>query len=199
MFKKLFVLFCLSFMSASCCFSFSNDELSYLEISKYGKTYDKDSFSQRLSRLENDILGMTQSGDIDNRIRLLYKVSSNSVVLPSERIYSGNRKSAIRNIWDNISSNFINDEGFMTGYIPSMNYNDNYMDFFDNEPQYCPYHNTFHRSFRHIPRIGKHNHPSPYNHHYHPSNYNPYGPNYHRPTYGMRNVSAGSTVRIIND
>ena len=194
--RFLFVSF-LFFMSQLFVFAFSEDELSYLEISKYGQTYEKDSFYQRLSRLENDILGMTQSGDIDNRIRLLYKVSSNSIAFPQEKTYEVNKKTAIRNLWDNISSGFINNDGFMTGYIPSMNYSDNYMDFFDNEPQYCPYHNTYHHQSRRVPRIGRHN--FHHNHHHHPSSYNPYGPTYQRPTYGRTSVATGSTVRIIND
>lgn len=194
MIRRFLFISVLFFMSQFMVFSFSGDELSYLEISKYGQTYEKDSFSQRLSRLENDILGMTQSGDIDTRIRLLYKVSSNSIAFPQEITYEGAKKSAIRNLWDNISSGFVNNDGFMTGYIPSMNYSDNYMDFFDNEPEYCPYHNTYHHQSRHVPRIGRYNLP-----HNHPSNYNPYGPTYQRPTYGRTSVATGSTVRIIND
>ena len=192
----LLISFLLVF-SQNICFSFSENELSYLEISKYGQTYENDSFSQRLLRLENDILGMTQSGDIDNRIKLLYKVASNSIAFPQERIHGENKKSAIKNLWDNISSGFIANDGYMTGYIPSTNYSDDYMDFFDSQPQYCPYHNSYHSSARRIPRIGRHN--FPHNHHYHPSSYNPYGPRYQRPTYGRTSVASGSTVRIIND
>ena len=88
MIRKILFISILFFLSQFACFAFSDEELSYLEISKYGQTYENDSFSQRLLRLENDILGMAQSGEIDNRIKLLYKVTSNSIAFPQERVHS---------------------------------------------------------------------------------------------------------------
>ncbi len=197
MIRKIFILTAVFLLSNLQGFCFSDNEISYLEISQYGKSFEQDSFSERLARLENDVLGMTQSGEIEKRIKNLYKVVGNSIVLPDPRNSEVNNKKSFKDFWNNMTSGLLNSNGYMTGYIPPIttNLGGNSSDFFDIEPICCPHLKSYHHKHRHSPRIGRHN----FHNNYTPNYYNPYGTNQYRPTYGMRNVSTASTVRILND
>lgn len=170
-------------------FAYSEQQISNLEINQYGQAFVDDSLSDRLNRLEIDMLGMRQSGDIDNRIGMLNRISFGEIQTPSFDYYKPEKRSAIKNIWNNVSSVF--DNGYMTGFIPSLenSYSSNY--YKNNSQHYCPYHNSYHNSYHHRP--ARFNHYSPH------VGYNPYGPSYQRPTYGYTNTTTGSSVHILRD
>lgn len=153
MLKKIFVLCFLFFMSQMFVYSFSEDELSNIEYYKYGKSYNTDSISSRLNRLETDYFGMAQNGDLNSRLDMLSKMAGNSqnsaFLSPEDSFYPGKKKSAIRNFIDNVSSTFA-DTGTITGFTPSMStgygysnniYGNEFRNFMNNYNQYCPYHN----------------------------------------------------------
>lgn len=173
------------------CFalSYTEQQISNLEFNRYGQSFVDDSLADRLNRLEMDVLGMSQSGDIDSRIGRLNDIFMHEMPTPQIDYYKPERKSAIKNILNNVSSLF--DNGYMTGFIPSLenSYGSHY--YRNNSPQYCPYHNSYHSSYHHRPARFSH-----YNPHV---GYNPYGPAYQRPTYGYTNTTTGSSVHILRD
>lgn len=164
MFKKLFALWFMSLVFSLTAFGFSEDSLSAVEYAKYGTNYAEESLGERLNRLETDYFGMAQSGDIESRISNLMKINSgrkNGVNLPYDRNYYNNynnyntkkKSSIIRSLWDNLSSGF-SDNGYITGYTPSMNYSSSSgyntlygntpFGYMNNMPSFCPYDNGFH-------------------------------------------------------
>lgn len=186
--KKILFSLVLFFCSISFVFAYSEDEVSFLEMKKYGQTYNNQSLADRLFRLETDILGMRQSGDLDSRINTLNNIFSNpapnAIVPPSVDIYSSRRKGLLGRFLDDFSS------GYVTGFIPPINtgyYSDDYHN------NYCPYgnnqvHSTYHYRGYH-----------PHHRHLHSRPYNPYGDYNYRPTYFNRNVSTGSAIHILQD
>ncbi len=194
MIRKVVLLCCLFFVFAIEGNCYTEDEISNLEFNKYGQTFVNDSLSNRLNRLETDMLGMSQSGDIDSRIDTLIRMSGNNISVPSYDYYPSEKKSAIRNIWNGITSSFGYDDGQITGFIPPMglgysnssNHN-YYRPHYHRPSSYCPYHNTYHRPSRNFHRHSPH------------TAYNPYGPNYQRPTYGYSDTNVGSSVHILRD
>ncbi len=185
MVNKFLFCFVLILIFPCVALSYSEEQLSNLEMNQYGETFVDDSFLDRLNRLEIDILGMRQAGDINNRIGRLNQISFEEINTPSFDYYKPEKRSAIKNLWDNVSSVF--DAGYMTGFVPPLNnsYGTNYYQ--NNIQDYCPYHNSYH-------------HRSTRFNHYNPSmGYNPYGPVYQRPTYGYSNTSTGSSVHILRD
>ena len=189
MLKRFVFGFVLMFVFPCVALSYAEEQLSNLEINQYGQTFVEDGFADRLNRLEMDMLGMRQSGDIDNRIGRLNRVSFGEINTPSFDYYKPEKRSAIKNLWDNVSSVF--DAGYMTGFIPSFgnSYGTNY---YQNKIQdYCPYHNSYNNSYHHRPARFNHYNPR--------MGYNPYGPSYQRPTYGYSNTTTGSSVHILRD
>ena len=185
MLKKFIFLLFLLIISPCIALSYTEQNISNLEINQYGQAFVEDSLSDRLNRLEMDMLGMRQSGDIDNRISVLNRMSLGEIQTPIFDYYKPEKRSAIKNIWNNVSSAF--DSGYMTGFIPSFSnsYGNNY--YRNNVPEYCPYHNSYHHR------------PARFNHYSPRVGYNPYGPSYQRPTYGYTNTSTGSSVHILRD
>ena len=182
----LFVSFFVISISGEC---YVEDQLSVLEMNNYGQSFVSDSLSERLNRLETDILGMRQSGDVDDRVSLLSRISNGKVSAQSFDYYKPIKRSAIQSILNNVGSIFSNDEGFMTGYTPPIGfgYGGNMNNYHYKQPRYCPYHNVYHSRPSRV--------------HYSPNHigYNPYGPKYERPTYGYTNTAAGSSVHILRD
>ncbi len=145
-----FFVFCLS---AEC---FQENNISRLEYSKYGQSFDNESLSSRLNRLETDFFGTEQSGDLDSRLNKLSMMDSNTFQNPSStfsnEFYPGEKKGVFKNFMDNITSAF--DSGSFTGYTPSLmsgaysnSYYTNGLFGYNNPHQsYCPYHNTFHNN-----------------------------------------------------
>ena len=78
MFKKVcsFLFFILFFSNFA--FASYEDSLFELETLKYGKSFQNESISQRLLRLEEDYFGLSQSGDISSRISMLNKIAQNN-------------------------------------------------------------------------------------------------------------------------
>lgn len=123
----------------SCAFAYSENDISRLEFQKYGRCYEDDSLAERLSRLENDYLGMTQSGDIDKRVYNLLTIGkSTSNGFESYDDFNQEqvpvqKKGKLKTFWNNISSG-LNDMGSMTGFIPPLTTYSNYNG-------YSPYYN----------------------------------------------------------
>ncbi len=158
MLNKIFTVCIMSLFLSNAAFAFSEDNISALEYSKYGRNYPYESLGERLTRLETDYFGMSQTGDIDSRIANLSKINSNrknGVTIPSYGNYSDVKpKNGIRDFWNNIKSGF-SDNGYITGYTPSMTYttssgyaNDLYKNhlygYNNNYQSFCPYDNGFH-------------------------------------------------------
>ncbi len=148
-------------------YCFSEEELANIEYSKYGEIYNTQSIAERLNRLENDFFGMGQSGDIDSRISMLSKMTENSrrsaIIDPMSNYYPGQKKSGIRNFWDNVSSAF-SEEGTITGFTPPISssgyttgyssgysnniYRNEFTNYLNNPNRYCPYYyNNYNNSF----------------------------------------------------
>ena len=190
MVRKIVLSFVFVFFISLNADCYIEEQLSFLERNNYGQSFANDSLSERLNRLEMDVLGMRQSGDVDERVSLLTKMSQGNISTPSFDYYKPTKRSAIQSILNNVGSVFSNDDGFMTGYTPPMgfSYGNNMNNYHYTQPRYCPYHNVYHSR------------PSRFHHHY-PNRigYNPYGPNYERPTYGYTNTMTGSSVHILRD
>lgn len=211
MLKKLLVANILYLLTINCVFAYSEDVLNNLELSRYGQSFEYESLSERLNRLETDYFGMAQSGDLDDRISKLSQISTNNRNYNTSYPYENDRpkKSVMRNFWDNFTSVF--DNGSVTGYTPPMSFYQNnsswenvfkqqYMDYMRNTPNYCPYHNRYHHNipnrlnpnypygaynpeFSRYPYMGNY----PINRYYHPTPYSP------------PNVYTRAGVHIIND
>ena len=158
MFIRFFILGLLFLLSGVYVFAYSDDEISFLEQNQYGQSFESDSLAQRLNRLETDLFGMAQSGDIDSRLDMLFKLSNNSkasaIVTPDYNYYSVSepkKANAFKNFWNNFTEPF--SQGVVTGYTPPINYSssfssygNDFMNFLNNPQQYCPYHNTYHNN-----------------------------------------------------
>lgn len=203
MIRKVLIMGFLFFAVSLVGSCYSEDELSMIEMKKYGQSFVNDSLLDRLIRLETDMFGMGQSGDLESRINLINQMNNNSsyssIVTP-EYNYSG-KKGFLRNLFDNFST------GTMTGFTPPIGTAGYSTSTYGN---YCPYsyhndknmpfgyryrtekHNNHRHNYQHRPpRIGVHNNPY--------TAYNPYNLNNDRPTYGSTNVMTGSRVHILRD
>ena len=194
MLKKIFITNIIIICGALAGYCFSEDNISALEYSKYGQAFNNESLSERLSRLETDIFGMEQSGDLDTRLANLGRMSSTVIQNPSAIFdnnlpYPGKKKSAIRNFLDNVSSTFT-DTGTFTGFTPSMTYGGIYDNQFSGltggsyySSNYCPYRyngiNNFNR-FNNGFNYGLNNRIM--RNHFN-NRYNRFHGNLHRPTY----------------
>ena len=227
--RKIILYLIFMFCFVNCSYGFSDNDINNLEMSMYGNIYSNEDYGSRIKRLETDLLGMTQSGDIDSRIDTLKKIHSNSNIAtfsyPDDRYYSPKKQGVIKNFFNNLSSSMF-DTGTITGYTPSMSssfsnnlYRNEFMNFANNPYGYCPYNNGFNYSNRSLygnrnrfnNRFGyrrgnnlssliPHNHHNHHNH-YRPPYYSPYGINRynHIPTDVSNNIATRSTVHILQD
>ena len=152
MLKKSLLVIILFFQFFIISFAYSDNTIENLEYSKYGKIYSNEDFGTRLRRLEMDILGMSQSGDINSRIAKLQKVAGvgkySAIMPPDDNFYPGEKKSVIRKFFDNVTSSFYDPES-ITGYTPSITNNGYYYDssynngFFNRYNNYYPYNRRY--------------------------------------------------------
>ncbi|MBQ3641992.1 hypothetical protein II906_08735 [bacterium] len=211
-------LFILSIQAGLCSYE---DELNSLEMNKYGCTFSNESLSERLSRLEYDFFGMTQTADIDSRLDMLNKMARAIYTNPlksDDKYLPGKKKSAIRNLWETLAD--IN--GSMTGFTPpiypeeyysgysSYSSNDNYGNYWQNPHKYGLNYQPNSVWQNNNTRYLKHNSPfynRPYANHttgmnrYQRPYYtnNMYQPHQYIPTYGNTNYLTRSSVHILND
>lgn len=147
-----------------CVYSYSPEQLANMEMVKYGQSYENDSLSSRLMRLETDLFGMTQSGDIDSRLDMISQMIGSSASVPAytpdNSYYSQNnsyyypqkKESAIKRFWNNLTDDF--SSGAITGFTPPLTstgyvndlYGNGFMNFTNNSGRYCPLHNTYHNN-----------------------------------------------------
>ena len=123
MFKKILYIAVISLMFAVPAISFSENDISILEIERYGKNYPYESLGERLTRLETEYFGMTQSGDIDSRIENLMRINQNKQNGVNFKMGNKNKneeKGFFKNIFKDFTSNFRNN-GSITGYTAPMN------------------------------------------------------------------------------
>lgn len=155
MFKKIFVIVVLFFQFFIISFAYTDNTIENLEYSKYGKIYSNEDLGSRLRRLEMDILGMSQTGDVNSRINNLQQVAGvgnySAIMPPEDNFYPGEKKSAIRRFFDNVTSSFY-DPGNITGYTPSLTgsgyyydsvYDNNYFNSLNRYNNYHPYGNPY--------------------------------------------------------
>ncbi len=222
MIKKIFILTAVLFYGINYANSFSDDDLARIEYSRYGEAFENQSLSERLNRLETDIFGMAQSGSVDDRVSMLAKMSDNNlnsrIISPSENFYPGVKQSKMKSFWNNITEPFSTTSS-MTGFTPSWTssgygyannmYRNEFLNFLNNQNQYCPYHNRYHNTNRFFNRL----HPNngflnsnvnrPYYHnnlhtHNHIYNQYPYNRNYYN-QYIPPNIATRTSVHIIKD
>ena len=118
--KILFVNLAMIFMSV-CAQAYTESDIAGIEQRQYGRIYSGESLGERLYRLENDMLGMSQGGDLDKRVENLVKLNENnyvpgdSVYLNQDMNYSGKRESAIKKFFNGINLSFY--VKFMLSYI----------------------------------------------------------------------------------
>lgn len=149
MFKKVCFLFLFLMFVSNICFASYEEKLNQLEYLKYGKNFQNESLSQRLLRLEEDSFGLSQSGDINSRIDMLFKIAQNNY--PNQLSYDRKvypqykKRSKLKNFLNDLASTFT-DSGMMTGYIPPMQSYDNsfYNDSFGGD-----YYNRFFNMHKH--------------------------------------------------
>ncbi len=226
MVRKILLYLSILLLFMNSVYAFADKDIENLEMSMYGNIYSNEDYGSRIKRLETDLLGMTQSGDIDSRIDTLKRMHSNSNIAtfsyPEDRYYTPKNKGVIKNFLNNISSSMF-DTGTITGYTPSMTssfannlYRNEFMNFVDNPYGYCPYHNGYnyfnkplHRNY---PRHNFNNNRFSYRHgnnlsnipphnHYRKSYYNTsrIGRYPYIPTDVADNISTRSTVHILQD
>ena len=229
MLLKIGITILLIFYMAADGICYTDDRLAEIEQREYGQVFEDDSLSARLMRLETDLLGMSQSGDIDSRIDILSKLSNsymgvNPVNYGKEEIKT-NKGSAIKNFWNNITSPTY---GGITGFTPAIEtyggssgiYRNEFANFLNNSGNYCPYHNygssngifynnNYNNGYRtNLPRHRfksnhyRAGHPMRTGHHYHRPPYyggSPYSNINRFPNEINTNTITRSAVKIIKD
>lgn len=221
MIKKIFVLLLLLIQPV--CFAYTESILNDIEMSQYGTSYQNEDLASRLRRLETDVFGMSQSGNVESRINNLAQMASSVGytygIQPYENYYYPQKKGVVKRFFDNVSSTFTSPS--MTGYTPSF-YGSNiypnnmYRRELMNYPynsNYCPFNNGYYPN----------NHQKFHNHNYNNYNknnnlsrfpsknrlssrykynngFNPYSSYPYRiPTDSLTNVATRSTVHILRD
>lgn len=154
--RKIYFVLLLFFVLITNVYAYSDDDLSILEKQNYGMSFEDESLSDRLNRLEENFFGMAQSGDLESRFDNLFQISrgqkESAIITPDYDYYSVSKpkKGAIKNFLDNVAAPF--SQGVVTGFTPPIGYSsgfssyaNEFMNFFDNNNnQYCPYHNSYH-------------------------------------------------------
>ena len=221
--KKVLVIIIFLLQSYIPVLSYTDSTLGNLEFSRYGKTYCNEDLGSRLRRLETDIWGMSQSGNLDTRIENLVKMTSQDVnnynFQSYDNPYLPEKKNIVRRFFDNVTSTF--SAPSITGYTPSFYsssvypnniYRREYNNFLNNGNRYLPYNNSyyFNNNYRNNPYHRYYNNTgfnsAIRNRHYNPhrnnSYYKPYitaNPYGIIPTDVNRNIATRSTVHILRD
>lgn len=98
----------------------SKSGLSKMETAVFNQTYPQNNPERRIERLEQQMLGAVQSGNLDSRYNTL-KAASRSYANPKNNPNYYKKAGLMQRIRDN----FGNSNGYMTGYTPQVNpYND---------------------------------------------------------------------------
>lgn len=208
MLKKIYFLFFIFFVFACESFASYEDKLSELEHLRYGKTFQSESLSERLFRLEEDYFGLSQSGDINSRINMLMKMAHNNypnqLSYDRKEYYSQSKQGRLKNFFRNMASAFF-DSGAMTGYIPPVDVYDNTCGY--NNSFETDYYNRFFSPPKYSPSyIPAHSYNYP---HVHQPILNSYSPGYSTsniqydrygyPSVSNRDLYARSAVKILRD
>ncbi|MBE7708817.1 MAG: hypothetical protein E7Z93_00030 [Cyanobacteria bacterium SIG32] len=101
-------------------------KLNKLERKVFGRTYEDDSPENRIAKLEEQIFGTIQSGNINNRYLVLQKAVPKYISQSYETDYSPYCTTSTGNSWKNIVGplgNFFNMGymGYPTGMTPQIN------------------------------------------------------------------------------
>lgn len=208
MFKKFLLINIIIFATTLTGYAFSESDIDFLEQQNYGTVYSAESFAERLQRLENDMLGMSQGGDLDSRVEKLIKLNQNNVnahnlaYLPQDMNMPDKKENAIRKFFNGISETFF-DDGTLTGFTPSYGIYDpiygqtygntnsypstvtfgNSPGLFGNFPSYCQYYGTNIPSYSR-PYYGNNSWFNNINRKYYNKNY----PGYHNTRTGHRHL-----------
>ena len=194
------------------CFAFSEWDIDEIEYIKYGTVYANEELSTRLRRLEKDTWGMSQSGDLENRLANLKKIiiKSNNGNKFEETGNNKKIKNPIKSFFNNLSE--MMESPVMTGYTPSVDYyknpypnsiyKQNYMNFLNNGNSYCSYPNGY-SNRRYYDYYGYNRNTGstrkkPNRYHRHPYQYNREY-NQYSPTDILNNYTSRSSVHILQD
>lgn len=224
MLRKIIIMSLFVFQLSMQVFAYNENDLGNIELSRYGRVYTNEDFGTRLRRIETDIFGMAQSGDLDKRMNMIQQMTSNEKsvsVVPYENIYTEKKQNPIKRFFSNMTLPSYY-PGVVTGYTPGMNtygynniYRNEYSDFMNNHNNFCPfnnqrlnnipgrYHNHYYNGYGYNNNRYLNNnrtgHVYPYNNAVRPYRYNPYYNKYPVPTDVITNVATRSAVHILQD
>jgi len=216
MINKLLIFWLTFMIFISNAFCFTDEDLSKLEYLNYGNTFINESLSSRLKRLETDIFGAEQYGNIESRFDKINRFSSNTLqnpVLAFDNSYNSfEKKSPVKKFLNKINSAFY-DYGSYTGYTPSIintNYPYSGLDgrfsaFNHPEQSFCPYNKSkyYHNFYPDYNRYNQYNNYNRFQGNYiHPPFSGAYYPNRFGRVYPQnltKNYTASSSVKILRD
>lgn len=159
----------ISHIDQSELYNIPSKDLAFVEKKILGRSYKKDNLENRLTRLEQKMLGAVQSGKPDERYQTILTASNHYTDFGNNTPSFGNtigltQGNGLKNTLQNIFGSMFNN-GYMTGFTPpisSYDYNvpygfsPNYGPYGPRMPYYSPYHNYnrgygnngYHRSIR---------------------------------------------------
>lgn len=96
----------------------SSNDLSSLENQVFSQTFPQYSTQRRIERLEQQMLGAVQGGDMTSRYEMLRRAGRNYRPYNNDTLGDYTKKSILRSVANNIGSSLLG--GTMTGYSPQI-------------------------------------------------------------------------------
>lgn len=126
--------------AAKQAYNFSGKDLTNIEKQIFGRSFPRENPELRIKRLETNLLGATQSGNLDTRFQTLlttaYHYNENANIYPFATQQNSGFGNSIKKVFNTITNT-----GYMTGYTPPITpYGYNYPYGF---PQQNPYYNNW--------------------------------------------------------
>jgi len=121
-------------------YNFSNKDLTSMEKQIFGRSFPRENPEIRIKRLETNLLGAVQSGNLDNRFQTLltaaYHYNENTAMPAFSTQQTGGFGNSIKKVFNTITNS-----GYMTGYTPPISpYGYNY-------PYGFPQQNTYYNNW----------------------------------------------------
>ena len=121
-------------------YNFSNKDLTTLEKQIFGRSFSRENPETRIKRLETNLLGAVQSGNLNNRFQTLLTTAHHYNENTALNTFSTQQNSGFGNSIRKVF-NTITNSGYMTGYTPPISpYGYNY-------PYGFPQQNTYYNNW----------------------------------------------------
>ena len=202
---KIIITVIFSVFLSEMAYCYFDEDISRLEYQNFSRVFEDETIGERLNRLETAIFGMSQTGDIDERLQRLAKLSGSPKIRALPIPYDNKPKNKIKRVLNSALDLF--DTGTVTGFTPPL-YNNNfgysediykqeYNNFLNNPHGYCTYSQKYYPQpyvYNNRPLYNNANIPpvpSSYSNHY------PINRRYYQRTYTPPDMLTG--VHIIND